>query len=233
MPRHIPQRSHLACGRGMEKEMNEQKKSSAGKRIGCFIIALLLSPLLIACSVLILLYTPFDYLRYRLSPYYREVRLKYVWLVTTSMTYRVYRVKSYYDIPIEYKTKSGTTSAYGYFTYRDTLLLHYLDTGAAYFSEEDGKWHAFCDGRDMVLEDILKSELSAYERDHGSRPERAIAMMNRSSFENEELCRMATDSGLFILYGKRTLDECLLSFVKDVDDRLDAPMCADGEGAEG
>lgn len=204
--------------------MNEQKKSGAGKRIGCFILALLLSPLLIVSSILILLYTPFDYLRYRLSTYCREVGLKYVWLVTTSMTYRVYRIKSCYELPLEYKTKSGATSAYGFFTYRDTLLLHYLDTGAAYFNDEDGRWHAFSDGRDMVLEDILRSELSAYERDHGTRPERAVAMMNRSSFESEELCQRAIDSGLFILYGRRTLDECLTAFVNEVDERLDAPQ---------
>lgn len=194
--------------------MKDKKQgSSLGKQIGCFIVTLLISPLLIVGSILALLYTPIDYLRYRLSAYGRQTRQRYTWLVTSSTSYRLYRAMTNAELPIDFDIDTENGSKGGFFSYKGTLIVHCLDTGAVFFDEDNNKWHAYADGRELLTDDLIRSELSRAERLLGKRFDNAVILIDRASFDTEELFHAAEQSGSFIICGKRSVGDCLSEFV--------------------
>lgn len=192
---------------------NKKQGGSLGKQIGCFTVTLLLSPLLIVGAVLALLYTPIDYLRYRLSAYGRQTRQKYTWLVTSSTSYQLYRAIRNAELPIDFDIDTELGSKGGFFSYNGTLIVHCLDTGAVFYNEKDGKWHAYADGRELLTDDLMRSELSRAERLLGKRFDSAAILIDRASFDTEELCDAAEQSGCFVIFGKRSMGDSLGEFV--------------------
>lgn len=182
------------------------------RRLSCCFIALLLSPLLAVFSLIILLYTPIDYLRFRMSDYRKDTGHKYLWLVTASYTYRIYKIVKRDNLPITYFEKKGTNAACGYFVSGDTLLIYDLDPGSVYYDTDNERWYAFYNGKRQNMEELIDEELSLFEGDYGTRPASATVLYDPSKLEDETVARLAEESGIFLMYGKRELEEALAIF---------------------
>lgn len=206
-----------------ETEMSTKKKKAA-LIAGATLAAILLSPLLITCFLIIVLYTPIDLLRYRLSAFRRETGHKYRWLITTSGTYRIYRIIDGESLSIKYykdKEDDGTT---GFFVAGDRLLCYGIARGSLTYDPDISGLTVFCSDKWQRADEFLTGELNRFEKKYGKRPRSAIALYSLSGSDksdkdgkdSEELYGMAEGSGMFCLYdGRRSLHEVLISFDKE------------------
>lgn len=202
------------------------KKKKAALIAGATLAAILLSPLLITCFLIIVLYTPIDFLRYRLSAFRRECGHKYKWLITTSATYRIYRIIANENLSLKYykdKESDGTT---GFFVAGDRLLCYGIARGSLTYDPDVGALIAFCSDKWQRVDEFLTDELNRFEKKYGTRPKSAMALYSLSSSDqsdkdgkdSEELYGIAEGSGMFCLYdGRRSLYEALISFDKEAN----------------
>ncbi len=199
------------------------KKKKAALIAGGTLAAILLSPLLITCFLLIVLYTPIDFLRYRLSAFRRDTGHRYKWIITAAGTYRIYRITANENLSLKYykdKENDGTT---GFFVAGDTLLCYGIARGSLTYDSDVGALVAFCSDKWQRVDEFLTDEVTRFEKKYGTRPASAAALYSLSGSDNsgggndsEELYGIADRSGMFCLYdGRRSLYEALISFDKE------------------
>ena len=101
------------------------------------LLTLLLFPIGIIVAVCLVLFTPFDYLCYKRTRYYKDTHDKYTWLSGRSPYITLYNVIKTEEFPIEYYRVADSFTGYGYFVCGDTLILN--DYNPCY-DEETGHW---------------------------------------------------------------------------------------------
>ncbi len=201
------------------------KKKTAAVAIGLTVVILILLPLLVSCFLLILLYTPVDYLRFRLSAYHKVTGHKYRWIITTADTYRIHRIITNEGLSIKYYKDDESDGTTGFFVAGDTLLVHGVGRGSLIYDKEVDAFIAFCRDKWQRLDVFLADELARFEKKHGVRLAHASAFYSRSGFEKsdrltdeerEELKTRAEVSDMLRLYdGKRALYEALIALDKE------------------
>ncbi|MBQ7132346.1 MAG: hypothetical protein IJO29_07205 [Oscillospiraceae bacterium] len=99
---------------------------------------------LIIIFVGMILSTPIDFIRYRMSAYYKNTKEKYSWHVTSfSPYYRIYNIIHKHNLPVEYvRNAENPVDRYGYFIYNNSLILpdccwEYTDEKGWWFFEDD------------------------------------------------------------------------------------------------
>lgn len=109
------------------------------KRIKEFFITGLLVILLILTALWALIKTPFHYISYKRSHYYRDHRRKYTLFVCTNPNYRMYNLIRQHDLPIQFIYENAADPIVsGYFVYKNTVLLH--DFQQVQYREDLGRW---------------------------------------------------------------------------------------------
>lgn len=108
------------------------------KKLIASILIIVLIPILLIAALWLLLMTPIDYIRYKKSPYYKDLRKKYTFAVCYNDTYVLYNLIKKREIPeIVYHPKKENDPC-GYFTLFDILLVCDLSTTIYYEKKKDG-----------------------------------------------------------------------------------------------
>ncbi len=117
----------------------------AFSKIGEFFFMIFIGISIIIIFIGMILCTPIDFIRYRLSPYYKDTKEKYQWNDPFLNPYfKLYNLIKKENLPIEfYRDKENQASCFGYFVYNNALILP--DYGFGY-DEDEEKW--FCDDYD-------------------------------------------------------------------------------------
>ncbi len=124
-----------------------------------FIVTLLVlaSPFII---VWLVISTFRDYFKYIGSRYYHDTGEKYSWLCADS-----YHVAFYNDIkdaqlPIDYyRNKEIKITGYGYFIYKDILLLCDYDSDTLFFDKDNDEWLVYEENDYLLLENEVNEEI--------------------------------------------------------------------------
>ena len=124
------------------------------------IIFYILVPVFIVLAFLwILISTPIDYLKYKKTIYYKETKERYSWLCASSYYVNFYDMIRKENLPIEfYRCKDVSLTGYGYFVYKNTLILNDYDP---WYDKERNAWlieieDEYVDIKDDVDEAITK-----------------------------------------------------------------------------
>lgn len=122
------------------------------------IIMIVLFPVILLFLLWVLLYTPFDYLKYKRSRYYKDTKEKYSWFCASSAYIKFYELIKKENLPIDFYRCSDTPiTGYGFFVYKDTLILN--DYEEPCYDEEKNIWlveieDEYIDMKDDVVEAI-------------------------------------------------------------------------------
>ena len=109
------------------------------KKIRDFFASILIVVMLLLTVLVSALRTPFDYLAYKRSAFYRDFKRKYQMFICTKWEYRMYNLVKEKNLPIRYfpenpeKPEDG-----GYFLYKQTLIVNNLMQ--VQFRESDQRW---------------------------------------------------------------------------------------------
>lgn len=146
------------------------KKMLSGITTGALIV--LCVPLFLLVLVGLVLYTPFDYIIYRASRFYRECGEKYTWLASIGDTMKNYNAAQKAGLPITYIGR-------GWFACGDTLLSNLA-------LEYDDQWCVYEDGGDCS--DVQGAVDRELEECRAFAPDRMICRSIIScNIEDEEL----------------------------------------------
>ena len=112
-----------------------KKKNKPIKEAVLNVLYLLIAILFLLLTVII---TPFDYMKYKRTRYYKDTKERYTWLCTSSYYIGFYEMIKKANLPIDYyRYHKVPTAGYGYFVYRDTLILNDYDPC---YDEEHNVW---------------------------------------------------------------------------------------------
>lgn len=115
----------------------EKNKNGKGGAIVSTIIFILLLPIAIFTFLIMLLYTPFGYAKFKRSEYQKDFPKKYKWLSEPHFDNDVYTLIKRKGLPVEYFKAHGDYELSGYFLYKDALLVF---SHEFVFDEERAEW---------------------------------------------------------------------------------------------
>ena len=99
-----------------------EKKNAKAKEI---ILTVIFFPIVVLFLLGLLIITPFDYLKYKKSHYYKDTKEKYSWLCTSSYYIKFYDMIKNENLPIDfYRCDYAPITGYGFFVYKDTIILN-------------------------------------------------------------------------------------------------------------
>ncbi len=139
------------------------------KRIGSFLVIVLIIILLIPLALLYLLFVPFDIIRYYQMPYYKDLKIKYHFFITSKGIVKLYNRIKKNNINVSFY-RNGE---FEYFIKDDTVLLY--DWSHANFEKENGDWylveeHTDSEYEGLLLKDILEEERKNLKFEHQKIP---------------------------------------------------------------
>lgn len=159
------------------------------KKFGEALFAVLIGILCVVFSpvilIVLLVKTISDYIKYKKSRYYHDTHEKYSWMCASSDYITFYNAVKAAGVPVEYYRNNQIKEAgYGYFVYKDTLLICDYDSDSVYFDKEREEWFAY-DAKDCVLlESEIKKEIEAVNELLGeNRCSKAIIFIEGSMLE--------------------------------------------------
>ena len=130
----------------------------------------------------VIIITPYDYVRYKCSRYYKDTKEKYSWLYTFSYYLRLYDAVKKADLPIDfYRFKEKGISGYGYYVYKDILILNDFDP---FYNEEKGDFEEH--NRIIDIKEEVYGAIEACNRLIGDTVcKRAVVMIDKDLFEEQ------------------------------------------------
>ena len=121
---------------------------------------LLLSPfILILLAVFIVVLTIINYIKYKKTSYYKDTKERYSWLCADSAHISFYDDIKKSELPIEYyRDKNIKTAGYGYFVYRDILIIRDFDN-VIYFDSGQNEWFIYEEHGENLLKENVEEEI--------------------------------------------------------------------------
>ena len=122
--------------------------------------------LLIACTGY-LLFVPFDIIRYHKMPYYKNLKIKYRFFITSRDVVKIYNRIVREQLPIEYIKNND----FEYFVKDDQVLL--CGWGYDDFEQVDGEWYFVLDGEcdtKMTMKETIENEIELLKPEHRNLP---------------------------------------------------------------
>ena len=146
-------------------------------------------PILLLLCVGYLLYVPFDFIRYRRTPYYKDLGAKYEFFVSSRDIVKLYNRTVREKLPIQYFNHEG----FEYFVKDGQVLL--CGWGGVSFDEGMGEW-IFILGEEkyttMPMKEVLENEVALIKPEHRSLPAKFLVFYNditdRAKFDYATLC---------------------------------------------
>ncbi len=146
------------------------------------ILCVVFSPIIL---IVLLIKTVSDFIKYKKSRYYYDTHEKYTWMCASSEYVVFYNAVKAAELPVEYyRNNQIKETGYGYFVYKDTLLICDYDSDSVYFDKEREEWFAY-DAKDCVLlESEIKKEIEAVNEFLGeNRCSKAVIFIESSMLE--------------------------------------------------
>ena len=125
-----------------------------------FILMLLFFPIILLFMLFILIATPFDYLKYKRTRYYKDTKEKYSLFCATSYYIKLYDLIKEENLPIDYyRYNNGSfITGYGFFVYKDILILSGY---VLCHDEEKNIWLVETDDEYVDIKDDVEDEIKA------------------------------------------------------------------------
>ncbi len=121
------------------------------------VLTVLLFLVAILFFIIMLLYTPIDYWRYRRTRYYQDTGEKYSWLCAMSFYIKLYDCIKKEQLPIKhYRVTDAIGAGYGYFVYQNRLV-----TGdyQPLFNSEKKRWEVEIEDEWVDLKDEIAADI--------------------------------------------------------------------------
>jgi len=167
--------------------MNSKAEKSEKSKVWSVLITILLIPVIVIFLLLLILVTPYDYLKYIRTRYYKDTKQKYSWFCTNSYYIGLYDLIKKENLPIDYyPCQEQSVAGYGYFVYRDTLILNDYEP---YYDPEKQTWLVEVEDGYVDMEQHAETVREECNRQLGSEVCKKIAiLMNRDLLkENPEI----------------------------------------------
>lgn len=135
------------------------RKSGAWKTVKETMLVILAVPFIVLFLLIMLILTPFDYFKYKMSRYYKDTKEKYSWFCTETYHIKLYNQIKKENLPIDYyRCEYAPITGYGFFVYKDTLIINDC---VLYYDTEKNKWLVESEnGEDYAeIQDTVKSEI--------------------------------------------------------------------------
>ena len=198
---------------GIKMKLN--KKNIEGN-----VLALLLLPFFVIFTILIMLYLPFDYIKYKKSKYYKDTHKKYEWLAGMTDEVKFYDFIKDNNLDIEHITvKTKELENVSYFVYKDILIV---TDALPYFSEKKGKWLVIADeneeseDNDYTLEDYLNIYLDEFNQQVENKIcEKVVALLDEGDYKEDIIKREYNDNIIF--YNKKNMKEKIVEGLKIIN----------------
>ena len=155
------------------------------------------------CSLFIL---PFDYIKYKRSPYYKNEHKKYEWFSAQGIHFKIYNEVRENNLPLRFIPHPTVESVEcGWFVLGSTLVLP-GDFSFDYFDidPESQVWACYCDGEEddkqilLSLDELIDNELQEFNRLVGQPVcTDAVVLIDKDYFENYD---MAKNEKRFLVY---------------------------------
>lgn len=187
------------------------------------ILNILFHIIAIPCSILfgiyLILSTPYDYIKYKRSPYWKKEKDKYMLFFSRSKEFNIYNKIANANIPISFiKDPRSDVKGNGWFVYDRTLII--VNWGYFEFDEHEGIWRLLCDAcvdmEMMSLDEFIELELNEKNMLMGEkRYDDAVVLISEDSLSDVELGK---EDLRFLVY-KEDCTQILRQFCKrELDD---------------
>ena len=133
--------------------------------VGTVIAMIIGIPILLIVCIVYLLFVPFDIIRYHRMPYYKDLKNKYEFFITSGDAVKIYNHIVRENLPIEYVKNNG----FEYFIKDGQVLL--CGWGYDGFVQTDGEWFFVLDGEysnQTAMKEILNNEKELLKSEHKS-----------------------------------------------------------------
>ena len=148
--------------------------------IGAVGLLLFLPFILILLAVL----TIINYIKYKKTRYYMDTKESYSWLCADSAHISFYNDIKKSELPIEYyRDKNIKITGYGYFVYRDILIIRDFDN-VIYFDSEQNEWFIYEEHGENLLKEKVEEEIKKANEFFGeNRCNKAIVFLDAEVFD--------------------------------------------------
>ena len=142
---------------------------------------LLLSPFIL---ILLAVLTIINYIKYKKTHYYMDTKERYSWLCADSAHISFYNDIKKSELPIEYyRDKNIKITGYGYFVYRDILIIRDFDN-VIYFDSEQNEWFIYEEHGENLLKEKVEEEIKKANEFFGeNRCNKAIVFLDAEVFD--------------------------------------------------
>ena len=155
-----------------------EKKNTKAKEI---ILTVIFFPIVVLFLLGLLIITPFDYLKYKKTHYYKDTKEKYSWLCMSSYYIKFYDMIKNENLPIDfYRCDYAPITGYGFFVYKDTIILNDYDPC---YDEEHNVWQVEIEDEYVDLaEDVRKTIDQCNELLKAEVCKRAVVLIDKDLF---------------------------------------------------
>lgn len=163
-------------------DMVKQEKNKS-KVFEIILTIILIMPMALLFVLFVILYTPVDFINYRKTQYFKDTKEKYYWYANNSFYVRLYNIIKKANLPVEYyRDNSVKLTGYGYFVYKNILILTYNDIN---YDNETNECFIMTDGDNYIkIEDSVKSDIENFNGFiKANIADRALVII-----ENSEMC---------------------------------------------
>ena len=168
-----------------ERELPPQE-SAVWETVKGTALGILALPFIVLLLLIMLILTPFDYFKYKMSRYYKDTKEKYSWFCSETYHIRLYNQIKKENLPIDYyRCEDAPITGYGFFVYKDTLIIYDY---VLYYDTETLKWLVESeDGENYAeIQDTAEAEIercNEYLKDNVCK--KAAILINMEVFEEQ------------------------------------------------
>ena len=151
-------------------------------KIKDIILTIILFPIALMVILWMLIITPFDYIKYKRSRYYKDTKEKYTWRCGDLFWVKFYDLIIKEKLPIEYyRCENVPITAYGYFVYNDILILNDYDPC---FDEEKNIWTIEIEDEWVDIKDDVEAAIEGCNDLIGdNRCKKAVVLIDKDLFD--------------------------------------------------
>ncbi len=165
---------------------------------------------LVCLSLWALVRTPFDWLNYRRSYFYRELGQRFSPFLCGRLEYQLYNIIRERELPIRFLPRDAQKPADGgWFLYKSTLLVH--DLQVMTYNEAENRW--LVGNTRPLMEHILAQVEAVNQRPGHPACTQMLLLLERTQVAKKYRDRAEQDFR-FLLYDKGQLGQILDAYVR-------------------
>ncbi len=166
-------------------------------------------PILLIIFIAALIYLPFDYVKYKMSAYYKGTKCAYTFLFGLSACFKLYNLICEHNLPIKYVQ----IDRFGYFYYKDVLLLY--DYTGIFYDGEKNELVVSENDEEVKLSESVKEKMTQFIKESGISVIRAVVLTDKTELYDADI----EDKDMLLFYndGENDLAGALKKFINDME----------------